>query len=200
MSATQLVITGEVRITRISEYASEVPLCEEELMDRIKTGHAEHLQVKSNLLVSLGRSVIRALIGGGLNNPSVQFQAVAPVGGWLAGQQFGTASISDLAITSMKFGNAASPPTPLTTDYVFGGSVPSTPFYTANPTVSYPTHHRVRWSGTIPVNVHTGKTVTEEALFTSAGAMFARTTFATPVTLIAGSGIQFDHTFAVSGS
>jgi hypothetical protein len=71
--------------------------------------------------------------------------------------------------------------------------------HTATPTVAYPGNFSVRWRGLIPANTYTGQQVTEEGLFASSGALFARTTFA-PQAIVLGFAVQFDHSFSISAA
>lgn len=139
-----------------------------------------------NKVVDLGRSVIRALIGNGASLPTVTNGA----------QSYGTTTIADLAIASMQFGNLNSPTAAASGDFAMQDL---TLLHTAVPTVAYPGNFSVRWRGLIPANTYVGQQVTEEGLFTAAGALFARTTF-TPQAITLGFAVQFDHTFSISAA
>lgn len=175
----RITITGQVTITRIRDAGLVSPLCAAELADRVRRGHAVRTQVAYNKVTNLGCSVIRALVGNGTGFPDVTNGV----------QTYGVSAIADLAIAEMRFGNSVSPAAPSALNYQL---VDTTPLHVAYPTVSYPAENQVQWSGLVPANTYTGSQVTEEGLFVTNGALFARTTF-TPETLVLGFGVQFDH-------
>jgi hypothetical protein len=118
---------------------------------------------KSNLLVNQGLKVFPCMIGGGAGIPPLGFN-----------------TLSDLAVTRMEIGNNAAPPAPLAGDV----APPVQTFIYAPPlVVDYPTAYSVRFTGTIPATECNGATplvgqnLTEEALVTANGLLFAKRTF-----------------------
>jgi hypothetical protein len=185
-------ITGEVDIWRVRvgpgcNFARLDQPLDRDILDSLsREGEALLAGTYRNKVVDLGRSIIRALIGNGAGLPSVTNGV----------QSYGTTTIADLAITQMRFGNLTGPTAPASGDYQLQDL---TLLHTATPTVAYPGNFSVRWRGLIPANTYTGQQVTEEGLFASSGALFARTTFA-PQAIVLGFAVQFDHSFSISAA
>jgi hypothetical protein len=156
----------------------------DELADLVARGLAREVVRTKNKVVSLGLSAVSRLIGFGLALPDVTNGT----------QTYPVADVDDLRITAMKFGNASNPTAPAAADFqLFDPTI----MHTVTPTVAYPGNAQVRWRGVIPAVGFTGQGVTEEGLFISNGALFARTTFAASV-MLPGQAKQFDHTLILT--
>lgn len=176
-------VEGRLTITTLPPRVR--PADPDEMAWLLERGHARVSGVYRNKLVDLGLSAISRLIGFGLNTPNVTNGV----------DSIGVVDINDLQISEMRFGNLDSPTAPAAGD---NSLEDTTLLYTdSSPTVTYPGNATVRWSGIIPATGYTGEQVTEEGLFLSNGALFARTTFAAEIMLPAQAK-QMDHSFTVS--
>lgn len=194
-------ITGSLRITRVNvgallscvsvasapslyEWLLVEPLSEQSIQTCLKEGIAEVAWEGSNLVTDLGLSAISRLVGFGLSTPQVTNGT----------DNFAVSDVNDLEINDMQFGNLNAPTAPTAADNALEDISALT---NVTPTVTYPGNAQVRWSGTIPANQFNGDQVTEEALFLSNGALFARTTFPAEA-IVPGFGVQFDHSFSLA--
>ena len=173
-----LSLFGELRIV---SHRRDHFLLGAELADALESCEAVLDIVSRNLVVNIGTSVFSRLLGGGAGSPQV-YHPSAP---------FGFSELADLSVASMMLGNTVSPHAPDPDDT----TGPSTPIFTPNLTVTYPTWYSVRFSGLVPQPEFDGTIFTEEALLLRNGALFAKTRFQRQKT--AAFGLQFDHEITI---
>lgn len=169
----RLSLRGRLRVLTIP---TDTALVGDALQRALERGHAAVVRDQHNLIVNQGLSVISRFLGNNANAPLINGGA-------------GFADISDITIGSMHLGSAVAPPAPLPTDTV---SV-STLVYAPVLTVTYPDAFSIQFSGVIPITELVGTTITEEALRTVSGLVFAKVTLAVPYLKTSGNAVQFDH-------
>ena len=130
-----------------------------------------------NLIVNNGLSAISRFLGNNINAPTIN-----------GGSGFST--LADLTIGTMALGSSVSPAPPVVTD----STSVATLVYSPVLSVSYPTAFSIRFSGVLPIGELIGTTITEEALKTVSGLVFAKVALATPYMKTGANAAQFDHT------
>ena len=172
MRAHDLIrIRGSLRVVHIP--AAHMHGCDclpPDVVDALlRDGKCHASCLHENLVVDTGLEIIRAMLGGGFGFPTTG--------------AFGVQDVSDLRISSMRFGNDLAPVAPAAGDTDIG-VVPAT-YTSTSVTVFYPTAASITIVGVIPQAETTlnGIGISEEGMFAANGAMLARVTFSPEVKL-----------------
>lgn len=180
-----LRVRGSLRVIHVPHdcmTADCAPLPPDVVDALLRDGRCHASCLHENLVVDVGLEIIRAMIGSGLGFPTTG--------------AFGVQAISDLEISSMRFGNAVAPPAPANAD-VDISVIPAT-FTTTSIAVFYPTASSITITGVIPQAQTSldGVGITEAGMFATNGAMLARITFPAEVKLPTHA-LQFEWTITI---
>lgn len=148
-----------------------------DLARSLRAGNARIVEKTHNKVVDTGLSVLSRIIGNNIGAPLV--------GG------AGFTDIADLVVAQMQIGAAVAPISPANADTVGVTALVYTPVLV----ITYPSVYKIMFSGLVPITELIGTSLTEEALITANGKLFAKTTF---VRLKTGaSGLQFNHEITI---
>jgi hypothetical protein len=186
-----ITVSGLLTITKLPKDVKHVLGCNDLLR------YGEVVFREHNLVVNIGLQVFSRMLGGNNGVPSIG----NPGGSTPWGSAF--ADINDLAINQMLIGNAPNPPTPAPGDTVGVTSSGIYPEIIHQPylTATYPTAYSVDFGGVLAASeandemnpANTNWYLTEEALYTRNGLLFAKRTFR--VAKDASYALQVNHAF-----
>lgn len=179
-----LRIRGSLRVVHIpAEHICGCECLPPDVVDALlRAGKCRASCLHENLVVDTGLEIIRAMLGGGFGFPTTG--------------AFGVQDVSDLRISSMRFGNSLAPPAPVVGDTDI--SVSPATYTSTSVTVYYPTNDSITIVGVIPEAVTSlnGVGISEEGMFAANGAMLARVTFS-PEVKLPTHALQFEHTITI---